>query len=160
MQPKSKTREDERDDPIKKMEQTRLERKLIQDNNMKKYQDAKVALKEEIDENEGTDIMESMLKDRRIWVNEQRQMNLGKVPEDIKAFYDRFNVETPLSPEEQAAKDAADEEGGGKKGKGKKKEEKGKKKKGKKGKGDDDGDEASVKIGPSEVVQKFDEQYL
>ena len=37
MQPKSRTHEDERDDPIKKMEQTRLERKLIQDNNMKKY---------------------------------------------------------------------------------------------------------------------------
>lgn len=112
-----------------------------------------MALKEEIDENEGTDLMEQMLKDRRLWVTEQRQMNLGKVPEDIKPFYDRFNVESPLSPEEQAAKDAADEEGGGKKGKGKKKaEEKGKKKKGKKGKGDDDGDEASAKLGPSEVV--------
>jgi hypothetical protein len=87
-------------------------------------------------------------------------MNHGKVPEDIKPFYDRFNVETPLSPEEQAAKDEADE-GGGKKGKGKKKEEKGKKKKGKKGKGgDDDGEGTTAKIGPSEIVQKFDEQYM
>ena len=119
---------------------------------MKKYQDAKVALKEEIDENEGTDIMEAMLKERRTWVNDAREKALGKVPEDIKPFYDRFNVETPLSPDEQAAKDAADEEGAGKK-KGKKKEEKGKKKKGKKGKGgDDDGDAATAKIGPSEVV--------
>ena len=63
---------DDKDDPIKKMEQIRAERKLIQQNNMKKYQDAKIALKEEIDENEGTDIMETMLKDRREWVLEKR----------------------------------------------------------------------------------------
>jgi hypothetical protein len=29
-------------------------------------------LKEEIDENEGVDIMEQMLKDRREWINEER----------------------------------------------------------------------------------------
>lgn len=63
---------DEKDDPVKKMEQIRAERKLIQANNMKKYQDAKIALKEEIDENEGTDIMETMLKERREWVLEKR----------------------------------------------------------------------------------------
>ena len=146
----------EEDDPIKKMEAKRAERKLEQENNMKKYIDAKGALKEEIDENEGTDIMETMLKERREWVLEKRQNNLGKVPDDIKPFYERFNVETPLSPEEQAAKDAEDEEGGGK---GKKKDKKAPKKKGKKG-AKEDGEEAPVKIGPSEVVQKFDEQFL
>ena len=99
--------------------------------------------------------MEHMLKERREWVLEKRQMNLGKVPEDIKPFYERFNVDTPLSPEEQAAKDAEEEEAGGKKKKGEKKKDG--KKKGKKGKGGDDDDNAVAKIGPSEIVQKFDE---
>ena len=126
---------------------------------MKSYKTAKEQIKEEIDENQGIDIMEQMLKERREWVNQQRENNLGKIPDDIKPFYDRFNTETPLSPEEEAAKKAAEEEEkAGKKKKEKKKE--GKKKKGKKGKGDKDDDDANViKVGPSEVVQKFDEQY-
>jgi hypothetical protein len=109
---------------------------------------AKDQLKEEIDINEGTDIMEQMLKDRREWINEQKELKLGKIPDDIKPFYDRFNVETPLSPEEEAAKKAEEEESKGKKDK---KKEKGKKKKGKKG-GDDDDAAQVAKIGPSEVV--------
>ena len=48
---------------------------------------------DEIEENEGTDIMEQMLKDRREWINEQKAVNLGKVPDEIKPFYERFNVE-------------------------------------------------------------------
>lgn len=92
-----------------------------------------------------------MLKDRREWINEQRTNNLGKIPKDIKPFYDRFNTETPLSPEEEAAKKAAEEEEKGKKGKKEKKKEK--KKKGKKGGGDaDDGAPAKVLYGPTEVV--------
>ena len=70
MRRKKKTPEEERNDPIKIMEETRMERKLVQQNNYKRYLDAKIALKEEIDENEGTDLMEQMLKDRREWVNE------------------------------------------------------------------------------------------
>jgi hypothetical protein len=58
---KKKTPEEERNDPILKMEETRLERKLVQENNWKRYQDAKVEMKEEIEYNEGTDIMEDML---------------------------------------------------------------------------------------------------
>ena len=104
MRRKKKTPEEERNDPIKLMEETRLERKLVQQNNYKRYLDAKVALKEEIDENEGTDLMEQMLKERREWVNEQKSNQLGKIPEDVKPFYERFNVEQPLSPEEEAAK--------------------------------------------------------
>ena len=45
------------------------------------------------------------------------------------------------------------------KDKKKKKGEKKKGKKGKKGKGDDDEKEKLIKIGPSEVIQKFDEFY-
>lgn len=37
---------------------------------MKSYKNAKVQVKEEIDENQGTDIMEKMLGERRDWVNE------------------------------------------------------------------------------------------
>ena len=68
-----------------------------------KYNEAKSLLKDEIDENEGTDIRENMLKERREWVNEQKKLTY-KLPEDCKGFYQRFNVETPLSPEEEAAK--------------------------------------------------------
>jgi len=85
-------------------------------------------------------------------------MQAGKPPADISKFYERNNVEA-LSPEEQAAKEAAEAEAGGKKGKKEAKKEKGKKGKG--GGGDDDEDGGAVaKIGPSEVVQKFDEFYL
>lgn len=82
--------------------------------------------------------MEKMLNERRQWVNDQRGKNLGKPPEDVKPFYDRLNVETPLSPEDEAARKAEEEESAGKKGK-KKEKKKDKKKKGKKGKDDDDG---------------------
>lgn len=88
--------------------------------------------------------MEDMLQQRREWINEQKQLNNGKIPDDIKPFYDKFNTETPLSPEEEAARKAAEEEekGGakGKKDKGKKDAgKKGGKKAGKKGGGDEDG---------------------
>ena len=82
---------------------------------------------------------------------------MNKVPEEIKPFYDRFNVEAPLSPEEEEAKRLAEEEEKGKKKKkGEKKKAKGKKKKG--GKDDDDAVQI-IKIGTSEITQKFDEQY-
>jgi hypothetical protein len=61
---KVKTAWEVENDPIVKMEETRKERKLIQENNMKKYIDAKLILKDEIDENEGTDILEQMKKER------------------------------------------------------------------------------------------------
>ena len=114
------------------------ERKKIQEGNMKAYEHAKNLTKDELDDNQGTDIMEKMLNERRLWVNEQCGKNLSKPPEDIKGFYERLNAETPLSPEDEAA--AAEEaEAGGKKGKKEKKKEGKKKGKGKKGKDDDDG---------------------
>lgn len=51
MMRKKKTPDEERNDPIKKMLQTQAERKLVQENNYKRYQDAKVMIKEEIEEN-------------------------------------------------------------------------------------------------------------
>lgn len=81
-------------------------------------------------------------------------MNPGKIPEDIKPFYERFNSETPTSPDEEDGK----KEDGGKKGKEKKKEGK-KDKKAKKGGKKEKGAEESSKIfyGPTEAVTKFDE---
>ena len=83
------------------------------------------------------------------------------MPDNISKFYDRLKLEAPLSPEEQEKKalEAGEEKGaaGGKKKKDAKKEKKAKKKK---GGGDADGDDnAILKVGPTEVVQKFDEFY-
>ncbi len=96
--------------------------------------------------------MEKMLNERREWVNDMRGRNLGKPPEDCKGFYDRLNVETPLSPEEEAARKAEEEEEAAKGKKKEKKKDAGKKKKGKKDKGDDDGKPQTINIGPSEIV--------
>lgn len=76
---------------------------------------------------------------------------MGKIPTDIKEFYNRFNTAPPK-------KDGEEEEEEDKKDKKKGKKEKGKKKKGKKGK--DDGDEKVevIKIGPTELITKFEEQ--
>ena len=98
--------------------------------------------------------MEAMVKERRDWVYKVKNKN-NKIPEEIKPFYDRFANE--LTPEEEEAKRLADLEA-----KSKKKKKTEKKDKKKKGKGDDDEDEAptsNVKIGNSEIIQKFDEQY-
>jgi hypothetical protein len=138
------------------------ERKNIQEGNWRTYMTQKEQLKEEIDENQGVDIQEGMLKDRRDWITNHKENNNNKIPDDIKPFHARFAVESALSPEEEEAKKAAEDEGGGKKGKKEAKKEKGKKGKGKKGKGGgggEDGDVAIIKIGTSEVVQKFDEHY-
>jgi hypothetical protein len=121
------------------------------------FDNAKLELEDNIEEIEGNDIIDNMLKERREWIQEQKAITNGKVPADISKFYERNNLETPLSPEEEAAKQAADEAEKGKKGKKEKKKEK----KGKKGKGggDDDDSKQVAKIGPSEVVLKFDEFY-
>ena len=96
-----------------------------------------------------------MLLERREWVADMKARFKGKVPADIAKFYERNNVETPLSPEDEAAKAAADEAAAGKKDKKKIKE---KKPKGKKKKKTDDSKNIA-KIGPTEVVLKFDEFY-
>lgn len=85
-------------------------------------------------------------------------LNQGKPPADIKDFYQRFATATPSAGEDGDDADGKDD-GGGKKGKKEAKKEKGKKGKGKKGGGGDGDDKAEViKIGPTEVVTKFEEQ--
>jgi len=80
---------------------------------------------------------------------------MGKPPPDIKDFYDRFAVETPETGDGDGDDDGGEKKEKGKKEKGKK--DKGKKKKagGKKEKGDKE--EEVIKIGPTEVITKFEE---
>lgn len=156
---KPKTKEEMKKDPIKRMTETMKARKYTQQSNTETFDTAKEELKELIRDNEGPDIQEAMLKERRDWVQEYKASHNGKPPEDLTDFYNRFNVETPLSPEEEEAKRISEEEES--KNKKKKKEEKKKEKKGKKKKKkeseDDDPKKNLAMIGPSEVVQKFDE---
>lgn len=51
-----------------------------------------------------------MLKERRDWIQEYRALHGGKPPTDIDKFYQRLNVEEPLSPEEEEKKRLEEEE--------------------------------------------------
>lgn len=101
---KPKTKEELKNDPIERSKRTEDERKLVQKNFMDEFDQAKEDLKEEIHENEGVDIMDGMLKDRRDWIQDYKKFHANKPPDDLKAFYERFNTETPLSPEEEELK--------------------------------------------------------
>lgn len=107
---------------------------------MEEFHTAKEELKDEIDNNEGLDIREGMLKERRDWVHEYKALHASKPPDDLTGYYERFNVETPLSPEDEEAKKLQDEEDAKGKKK-KKKDDKKKEGKKKKKKGDKDEDE-------------------
>jgi len=151
---KPKTEEEEAEDAVKKADETRRQRKEIQEDHMAYFEKAKGELKEEIKEVEGGDIEDRELKKRRDWIQQYRSDFPGKFPDGVEKFYEKDNVK-------EDKKEGEDEDEAEAKGKKKKKgEKKGKKGKGKKGKGDDDGDkEKLMKIGPSEVVQKFDQFY-
>ena len=98
-----------------------------------------------------------MLKARRDWVQWYRS-TFGKVPDNLDKFYERANLETPLSPEEEEKRAAEEEEKSkGKAKKGGKGKGGGKKKGG--GGGDADDEPKLLPVGPSECVQKFDEFY-
>ena len=155
MQRAPKSDDEKQNDPIKHATETRGYRKNIQEDHWDDYQEKRKDLIEEIKDIEGNDITDSMLKSRRDWVQWYRQ-TFGKIPDSLEKYYLKDKLETPLSPEEEEKK-AAEEDDGPKK-KDKKGDKKGKK--GKKGAAaeDDDGDK-KLKIGPTEVVQKFDEFY-
>jgi hypothetical protein len=109
---------------------------------------------------EEDEIREGMLKERREWIQEVKATKAGKPPEDVKGFYERVKEED----KDGEGGDDDGGEGGGDEGKGKagKKEEpkgKGKGKKAAAGGDDEEDDKQVIKIGPSEVIQKFDEFY-
>ena len=155
---KPETEEEKKNDPIKAQDATQNYRKNIQTDHWNTFLEKKKDLKQEITEIEGSDIQDSMLKARRDWVQWYRASFAGKVPDGLEKFYARDDLEVPLSPEEEEKKAAEDEANGKKKSKDKaKKAVKGGKKGGGED-GDDDG-EKLLKVGPTEVVQKFDEFY-
>ena len=137
---------------------------MIQQENAKQYEDEKEEIKDMIKENEGPDITALMAEDRRRWVQDYKGKHGNKPPDDLTDFYKKFDVQVALSPEDEEARKAEEEEKSKSKKKDKKKEEKKKDKKGKKGKkgGDGDGDAQDnlAMVGPSEVVQKFDEFHM
>lgn len=138
------------------MNKTEQIRKEVQQGNLDDFLTAKDLLFEEIKDTEGPEIIESMKKERRDWLTEYRALHNNKDPTDLKDFYNRFNVEPPLTPEEEEAKKLQEEEDAkAAKAKTKAKKEKKKKKKG----GDEEEKTKVAKIGPSEVVQKFEEFY-
>jgi len=114
------------------------ERKEIRNTNMTAYVDAKSDVKQEIIDMEEDEIRETMLKERRDWIQEQKAQKGGKPPEDVKGFYERVK-------EEEKGEDGGEGDDGGDgeeaKGKGKKEEPKGKGKGKKAAGGDDDGDD-------------------
>ena len=65
---KPKTQEEIADDPLKKAEETRRQRKEIQEDHMNYFEKAKLELKDEIKEVEGGDIEDRELKKRRDWI--------------------------------------------------------------------------------------------
>ncbi len=127
---------------------------------MDDFKTAREVVKQELIRDEGDEIMEQMKQERRDWIQDYKQLHASKPPDDVKKFYDRLKTEEPLSPEEEEAKRLAEEEKAKSKDKKKSEPKKQGGKKGKDKKGDDKDDKAQiVKIGPSEVVQKFDEFY-
>jgi hypothetical protein len=130
--------------------------KMVQEGNERAYQRQKKELLREIKDVEGFDIKDKMLKERRDWVQEQKSM-FGKPPANMDGFHKRLDEQEPLSPEDEEARKAEEEEGG--KGKKDKKKDKKKKKKGKKGDKDGKADDKIAKVGPNELVRKFDVFY-
>ena len=127
---------------------------------MENFEAMKNEIKEEIKEVEGGDIEDKELRKRREWIMQYRQEYNGKIPEGLDKFYENDKKDAAGGGDDEEGDDAPTT---GKKGKGDKKgKEGGKKKKGKKGKGGGGGDdaaEAKIKIGPTEVVGKFNEFY-
>ncbi len=144
-----------KNEPINRAKKTMDERKQIQKSYMNDYMDAKNDVKDEIYNMEEDEIREKMLKERRDWIQTQKAQRGGKPPDDVKGFYDRVKEEEKDGEDGEGEGEGAEEA----KGKGKKEEPKGKgKKKGAAG-DDDDEEQQIIKIGPSEIVQKFDEFY-
>lgn len=144
MQRAPKTKEEIENDPIKLREKTMARARQRQTENQNNYMKQKDDIKDEIKAVEGYDIKEKMLKERRDWILEQQAIT-GKPPADFEKFYEKVEVDPDAPAEDEAAP-------AGKKGK--------EAKKGGKGGGEDDEKEDKLaKIGPNELVQKFEVYY-
>mmetsp|Transcript_38011 Transcript_38011/g.27654 ORF Transcript_38011/g.27654 Transcript_38011/m.27654 type:complete len:161 (+) Transcript_38011:1013-1495(+) len=131
---------------------------------MESFDLAKDEIIQEIQDIDGNDIEENMLKERRDWIQEQKARFPGNLPNNLEKFYKEKEArENPISPEEEEAKRAAEEAAaadGKKKDKKKDGGKKGAKKKKGKGKGDGEKIDKDVKIFKvSEIVSHFDVFY-
>lgn len=101
--------------------------------------------------------MDQKLQHRREWVQGQRT-DYGKIPADLDKYYEQF--EDKVEMEEQIKREREEEEAAEKEARAPKK--KGMKKGGKKKKGgreDKQKDDRFAKVGPNELVRKFDDFY-
>ncbi len=88
-------------------DEQRLKQKLIKQQNEQQYQGALVEQKLLVKINEGPDIKEKMLSERRKWIlNFMEQTDFSQIPNKPEEFYEREQVMMPLTPEEQEARRA------------------------------------------------------
>ena len=92
------------EDPVAKAQRIKKERRKTQAEHWTAYETALDDMHEFIKRKEGPDIKEDQLNERRKWIIEETEKNQNEPPEDLKEFYKRFDVEQPLSPEEEEAK--------------------------------------------------------
>jgi hypothetical protein len=147
MSRKQPTKEEMAKDPLKLSTETEIKRKRKQVAHSKNLRDAREQIIEDIVEDEETDIMNEMRKERRDWITEWKETHNKKPPENFVDFYARFNVEENPDKSDDEEDDAKG------KGKGKGKDAgKGKGGKGKKGGDDDDEGVKALETGITEVV--------
>ena len=72
MERKPKTEDEKKNDPLDEANKQEFLRKNIQTDHMATFEEKKKDLKNEIMEIEGSDIQDSMLRERREWVQEYR----------------------------------------------------------------------------------------
>ena len=137
------------------MIETELFRKDVQTDHWETFISKKLELVEEIKNIQGQDIADEMLMERRNWYQEVRR-NGGKVPDSLDKFY--AQAETGGAAEDEERK-AAEEDENSKKKKQKAKELKSKGKAKKAGEEEEEVGTKLLKIGPTEVVQKFEDFY-
>lgn len=87
-----KTRDQSRGTSIAQMKNRQRNRKLVQEENAKQFENDKEEIKDLIKDNEGPDIIANMSEDRRKWIQEYKANHAGKVPDDLTDFYKRFEV--------------------------------------------------------------------
>ena len=87
---------------IDKFVKTKEYMKHIKSEHEKEYEEELIRQKELIKKNEGPDIKEQMLQQRREWIEKFRDMNdFQKLPTSVEEFYDRNDVMMPLTPEQR-----------------------------------------------------------
>ena len=156
MKRKPKTEEEKDNDPIMKMIETQLFRKDVQADHWETFISKKLELVDEIKNIQGQDIADEMLMERRNWYQEVRR-NGGKVPDSLDKFYAQNEADRAAEDEERKA---AEEEEKSAKKKQKAKELKAKGKSKKAGEEEEEVGTKLLKIGPTEVVQKFEDFYV